>query len=332
MKLLFLFAIMGLSTFSFAEISQEKTLPSSGHEIIRAYPDPELKTGQCKIKGHVYQDHNTDGPLENVMVSTLDQEFLTLTDLAGYYELTLDATDTALFAFKSEFEEHVIWNIEFQEGYVYEIDFYLSIDYSNITIDKPVIYLYSDQDISVNLRFDPVGELTFTYPVYNENTGWNVQMKDGSLMLSNKTYPYLFWESETAELDYDEDNDNDNDMIYGHYISTDTAVQFLENTLTQLGLNETESADFITYWLPKMQKKPYAFIQFMLDEDYNNNISEMSVDPKPDSARRVFMLFSSFEREQTEIDYHPQIYPAFGRCGFTLIEWGGSEITFSVTP
>ena len=62
---------------------------------------------------------------------------------------------------------------------------------------KPVIYLYPQQkqDISVKLSYQ--GELTVTYPKYNN--GWDVTAyPDGKIInkKDNKEYSYLFWEGE----------------------------------------------------------------------------------------------------------------------------------------
>ena len=315
--LAFIFALS--VAYSGEGILPGKSLPKSGHTVVNVYPQDDLEEGKCKIFGKVYQDYDKNNPLANVLVSTLDKKYFTYTDSSGYYEIIIDASDTSIFAFKSEFSEHVIWKIDFQERYVYQIDFTLSIDYSIMTVDKPVIYLYSDDDLKVSIEFDPIGELTFAYPTYNE--AWKLELKDNQIMLDERIYPYLFWESTTSDLEYL----SKNNQVYGHLIETENAIDYLESSLTTLGLNYTEQADFITYWLPKLQSKSHAFIQFIIDEDYQKTISNMSVDPQPESSRRVFMLFTLFEEEPDQKLYIEQELPSFNREGFTLVEWGGSE-------
>src|SRR5690606_16900552 len=83
--------------------------------------------------------------------------------------------------------------------------------------------------------------------------------------------------------------------------------------------------DFITYWLPKMQEHPYAFVQLIIDERYEKCIAQMKVTPTPDKLRRVFMLFSPFDEEPGKGIYTSQLLPGFEREGFTVIEWGGGE-------
>ena len=311
-----------LSTYSFAGIDPWKSFPASSHEIIKSFPQDDLEAGKAKIYGHVYSNYAMTEPLGGALVSSLDQEFKTITDSIGYYEFLIDANDTSMFVFKSEFSEHVIWNIEFKEQHVYEINFYIIEDYSNIIMDKPVIYLYSKKDLDVNIKFDAKGEVTFTYPLYDGADGWNVNVSKNGMKCDNKTYPYLFWESVVHKMEYD----NNHRDIYGFFVKTDTAVRFLENSLTKLGLNETEQTDFITYWMPRMQKDDYAFVQFIIDDRYQQRVSKMEVEPAPDRMRRVFMLFTSFDKEMENGLYVEQELPGFKRKGFTLVEWGGAQV------
>ena len=306
------------STSLFAGILPGKSLPPSKHIIVKEYPQDDLDAGTCKILGHVYYGHSKDSPLQNVLVSSLDKKSFDHTNTKGYYEFSMNSIDTALFAFKSELQEHVIWSIDLKERYVYEIDFYLVEDYENMIMDKPVIYMYSDTEQKVEIEIDPKGEFTFTYPEYKDS--WEVSVSGNQLICENRTYPYLFWEASTLSLDYDE-----NKMIYGQLIETKHAVQFLEISLSKLGLNFTEQADFITYWVPKLQRKKFAFIQFMVDQDCEDHVSQMTVNPAPESMRRVFMLFTLYDKEPQGGKYETQILEDFIRTGFTLIEWGGSE-------
>ena len=58
---------------------------------------------------------------------------------------------------------------------------------------KPVIYLYPMEEEIINVKLDYDGELTSTYPTYND--GWTVKAKpDGTLtnLEDNREYSYLF--------------------------------------------------------------------------------------------------------------------------------------------
>ncbi len=44
-----------------------------------------------------------------------------------------------------------------------------------IELHKPIIYLYPEQNTKVYVQLDYNGELTTTYPKYDENKGWRVE-------------------------------------------------------------------------------------------------------------------------------------------------------------
>ncbi|MBO5285335.1 MAG: hypothetical protein J6B16_00390, partial [Clostridia bacterium] len=72
---------------------------------------------------------------------------------------------------------------------------------------------------------------------------------------------------------------------------------------------------------PLMQDNAYNVISFQT-EDYVNN-AVLNITPKPDSVLRVFMTYYSSD---TMVDIGPQTLKGFTRNGFTVVEWGGSEI------
>ena len=101
----------------------------------------------------------------------------------------------------------------------------------------------------------------------------------------------------------------------------DTA-DFLRETLSGIGLTPKEYNEFIVYWLPKMQGNPYNLISFQ-SERYTDG-AKLTIDPKPDSELRVFMAWKPLNRAQP---IRPQTFPSFERDGFTVVEWGGCEVT-----
>ena len=71
---------------------------------------------------------------------------------------------------------------------------------TNFVVDaKPVIYLYPETKTQVTVALDYSGELTCTYPTYDD--GWTVTAApDGTLTDERgQTYNYLYWEGETAK-------------------------------------------------------------------------------------------------------------------------------------
>lgn len=177
---------------------------------------------------------------------------------------------------------------------------------------KPVIYLYPTQETKVTVHLDLDGKLTCTYPAYKD--GWTVTASpDGTLTdKDGKTYNYLYWEGETY-ADYD--------LSTGFCIKgTDTAA-FLEGALADLGLTRREANEFIVYWLPLMEGNAYNLISFRTDA--YTDAAKLNVSPSPDTVIRVFMTWQAAE-EFVELPAQTLTAPA--RDGFTVVEWGGTEL------
>ena len=89
-----------------------------------------------------------------------------------------------------------------------------------------------------------------------------------------------------------------------------------------MGLNDRESNDFITYWLPDLMQHEFNLISF-----HNQKYSEyvgLSVDPKPDTLIRVYMVWKGLEGP---VDVKSQtIENTAPRQGKTIVEWGGTEL------
>ena len=177
---------------------------------------------------------------------------------------------------------------------------------------KPVIYLYPEEKTEVSVTLDYNGKLTCTYPAYNG--GWNVTAyPDGTLIDENgQEYNYLYWEGIT-DVQYD--------FSKGFCIKGEDTAAFLETALEELGLTRREANEFIVYWLPLMEQNPYNIISFQTDI-YTENAS-LNITPTPDTLIRVFMAWYGVD---AEIDIEPQELSAPKREGFTVVEWGGTEV------
>ena len=177
---------------------------------------------------------------------------------------------------------------------------------------KPVLYLYPEVVTDVSVKLDYDGRLTCTYPAYGD--GWHVTASpDGTLTdETGQIYNYLYWEGET---------DTQYDLSSGFCIKGEDTAAFLEDALGKLGLNRREANEFIVFWLPRMQDNPYNIIAFQ-EEAYTDS-AKLEITPSPDTVIRVFMVYKpSAEYIKTE----PQNLSSPARDGFTVIEWGGTEI------
>ncbi|TCK98748.1 hypothetical protein EDC19_1183 [Natranaerovirga hydrolytica] len=182
----------------------------------------------------------------------------------------------------------------------------------NITFEKPVIYLYPQEKTKINIELEFDGELTFTYPEYKNSwqviadPNGNIYTEDG------KEYSYLFWEGRS---------DYSWEINEGFVVEGSNTVEFLQNTLEEMGLIPKEYNDFIVYWAPLMQENKYNLIHFA-GEEYEA-LAKLSIEPKPDEILRVFMVYQALEEPVT---VKKQQLKPFERKGFTVIEWGGAMI------
>ncbi|MCR4887618.1 MAG: hypothetical protein K5979_00360 [Ruminococcus sp.] len=190
-----------------------------------------------------------------------------------------------------------------------------NVAFYDLAVDKPVIYLYPEDETDVNVELELTeSELSTTYPKYNN--GWNVTAyPDGSLL--NKAdgthHKYLFWDAVNCRTKFD--------FSKGFCVAGSDTESFLKEKLTYMGLTEEEMNEFIVYWLPRMEHNPYNLISFQGDA-YTNS-AKLDITPSPDSLCRVFMTYIPLENA---VDIEPQQLETFERKGFTVVEWGGSEI------
>nr|MCU0680434.1 hypothetical protein [Planctomycetota bacterium] len=177
---------------------------------------------------------------------------------------------------------------------------------------KPVIYLYPEKETRVNVEVKPSGGFSITEPAYNN--GWKVLAKPNGEIYNygdKKNYPYLFWEGKG--LNYQMPSE-------GFVVKREEVKNFLIEKLIQLGLIEKEYNEFIDFWLPRMQEKPYYFITFVPQEQFNY-LAPLKINPKPDTVIRVFMDYKGLNKE---IKAPEQKIITPKRKGFTVVEWGGA--------
>ena len=179
--------------------------------------------------------------------------------------------------------------------------------------EKPVIYLYPEKEMEVTVKLDFDGTLTSTYPAYGD--GWTVTAQpDGTLTdETGREYYCLFWEGES---------DTAYDFSSGYCVAGEDTAVFLERALAQLGLTDKEANEFIIYWLPRMEGNAYNLISFQ-GAAYTDS-AELTIDPAPDTVIRVFMAWKGLDQPEK---ITPQELTAVERNGFTVVEWGGAEVS-----
>ncbi len=152
-------------------------------------------------------------------------------------------------------------------------------DPATCLLAKPVIYLYPEQTTEVTVTLGCADELTVSDPDYG--TGWHVRAEpDGTLtdLTDGLSYRSLFWEAESAVAF---------DFSRGFCVAGCDTEAFLTDALAQLGLNEAESAEFLAYWLPRMESNAWNLMAFQTDA--YESAAPLTVSPAPDSVLRVFL-------------------------------------------
>lgn len=181
-----------------------------------------------------------------------------------------------------------------------------------IRAEKPVIYLYPEDVTDVTVKLDFNGTLTTTYPTYADD--WQVTAApDGTLTdAAGREYYCLYWEGD-SNVEYD--------LTTGSVVRGEDTAAFLEDTLAKLGLTEREANEFIIYWLPQMEANEYNLISFQTEAYTDNAVLEIT--PTPDTVIRVFMAWRAIAEP---IEVVAQEFTSPAREGFTVVEWGGTEI------
>lgn len=184
--------------------------------------------------------------------------------------------------------------------------------------EKPIIYFYPNTPANVTVSLDYSGKLLHTYPKIDQNNSWNVRAQPDGKIVDNKDgreYSYLFWEGKDRSATYD--------LNKGFVVPGSETADFLRNKLSIMGLTPKEYNEFIVYWLPKMELNKFNLVHFASKEEYEDR-AKLTITPKPDSIKRVFMVFKALDTKTT---VEPQNISGFSRYGFTVVEWGGTELS-----
>ena len=236
---------------------------------------------------------------------------------------------------------------------------------------KPVIYLFPPTPIpeaTVSVTLDPRWSFSHVYPLAatkqleddRQRVGWTVSAEPDSMLVEKDTgleLSYLFWEAESnlvpppsPPLDPGDANTEHFDPAYPVLdCDTPTAVllpfsellPYLDAELKKLSLHTAARNDFITYWLPKLSKKPFVAIRFLPQSAYER-AAKLDVKPKPDVVTRVFMLFRGVAAEDAEekmwsaararvgeVDWVEVVGVHMGARDenrFRVLEWGAMEV------
>lgn len=178
---------------------------------------------------------------------------------------------------------------------------------------KPILYLYPKKDnTKITVSFKKPELLKTTYPKFKDK--WEMTAKkNGDLTDKNGNYYYaLYWEeSNKVKVNFEE----------GYYVTKDNAIEFLEEKLKYIGLNDKERNEFIMYWLPILEKNKKSIVHFELTEE-RQKYNELEIKPTPDSLLRLNMHVKKVDKKPKKLEKQ-KLYN-FKRKGFVAVEWGGT--------
>ncbi|MEN9980794.1 MAG: hypothetical protein RL542_581 [Bacteroidota bacterium] len=258
-------------------------------------------------------------PISDVIISNLNGKESFYCDIDGHYSLKAHKNDVLVY-YKNGFESK---KIVVNDQSIIDIVLYpiKESKLGEITIKKPVIYLYPTEKTDIKLTLDFKGNLQTTFPKYIGN--WDVTAYPNGQIFDKKSqrfYSSLFWD---GTLDFPKEHYN---YQTGFIIPKNKLASFLIEKLEFIGLNTSETNDFIQYWLPVLEKNKWNFIHFYVNSEYEM-ISKNTIDPKPETSIRLFMEFYGVEKS---INIPEQKLVKTERKGFTLVEWGGSDVSNSI--
>ena len=314
------------ATLSFNELGKNGVILIRTKDISEAdlknlynlYPySTELNLNQKikKVSGSITDCENI--PLSDILVQNINSKKSTFTDSLGNFTLEVCKNDILSFTNQS-FQSQRIQYIK-QKKIVISLKANPISD--KIIVKKPVIYLYPKEKTDVELKINFEGKLLTTFPKLDKS--WKVTAYENGQIFDKKTnrfYNSLFWDGAisfpASHYQYKT----------GFVVEKEKLTSFLIEKLEFMGLNTTETNDFMQYWLPILEQNNYTFIHFLVNEDYNV-FSTNDVSPKPETSIRIFMEFFGVDEK---LSIQPQKLPSTIRNGFTLVEWGGSDVSNAI--
>lgn len=184
--------------------------------------------------------------------------------------------------------------------------------YNPFAVYKPVLYLYNDEELDVEIKYQNDYLLKTSYPKYED--GWRVHINEnGTLNVNNSHREYY-------AIFYDEYRNFEATFDHGFNVSKENAIEFLETSLDALGFTQREADEFIMFWLPTLEENGNSLIYFEQTEERNVECP-LSFSVTPDTILRTIIHIKKVDSPK---DIIPQELESITRTGFTVVEWGGT--------
>jgi len=260
---------------------------------------PQALTGTFFAAQSFFADH----PLADTVIDVYDESgrsTTVTTDKQGRFGMGDLPTGRYTFSFEYQGEpfKFVLTNTE-------GTDYVDTVFYEPMQAAKPVIYLYPESTMAVDVKLDfpEGGSVTESIPTYGD--GWHVTVDPDGLI--DGAYPYLFYEASLPPI-FQTDQ--------GWLLDGEDLDGALRNLLLDLGFVGREVDDFVDYWFPRLDGWPWYAVY---PQDAEALVT-LSVSPAPDHLLRASLLFRGL-MDPIDIDTPSEPAP-FSRDGFTVTEWG----------
>lgn len=309
---LFLAPVFFLTIPAFAGDKSPESIPE--YSIAENKADPTVPKGRVLLSFDFYGSETFMVAPDSVTFSCNGKQQVWKVDRSAPLNLA-PGKYRFQFYYTPYYREIYTDSIRLEAGHRVKMNVFFQSGTYPVISDKPVIYVYPEKAEQVSIRLEPSGDFLFTYPQYKN--GWSFTADpDGTIHMDGKEYSYLFWDAKTELRKKSVDPNS------GYIVYRDSLVSFFEKQLGAMGLNPKETEDFITYWCPRMQANEYNYVHFYFNAACDT-FATMNIQPKPDQVFRVYMVWSKAAAGQ---ELQSQEIPSVKRNGFTVLEWGGSEL------
>ena len=97
----------------------------------------------------------------------------------------------------------------------------------------------------------------------------------------------------------------------------------MQEITTRLGLKPNEQAEFLSYWLTRLNSLKTPLVQISIFSQASKDlIDQVNITPKPDTFIQFIMYFKGLDKPVSLAELTlPNSIP--DRVGFTAVEWGG---------
>jgi len=323
MRTFFCIALLMLS-FSAFSVEEEKRLMVLPFRVMSDTLNPQFTNNEAQFNMQVMNEEFQMTPFAVRMQTSVNGVWkeVVLDDSGKFnYHVEPGTYEFQIYA-NENFMEIKSQKVDIRPGHVVSVQLRFIDNYRygrgmQIEVDKPVIYFHTSEEREFELTVNPAAPFSFVYP--EMNGAWKgIAQPNGDISVNGVDYPYLFWESKQEYSFKSEGN--------GYKVEKDEVIEFLSKKLTELGLNQKEQADFITYWGPKMTENGTSFVQFSIDENCNQ-FATMNCTPAPQSVRRIYIQLATWN-PYFENFLNDQEFTAPEATDWSILEWGG--FSFSI--